>query len=137
MGRILAIDYGTKRTGLAATDPLQIISSPLTAIPTHELIDYLKRYFEKEDVDTVVVGWPTKDDGSPTNNTKNVEAFVNRFRKVFPSMDIVLHDEWNTSNMAMSSMIAGGMKKKDRRNKLNVDKLSAAIILQNYMESKA
>lgn len=135
MGRFLAIDYGTKRTGIAVTDPLKIICSPLTGIRTHELFDFLSDYFKKEEVERVIVGWPTKDDGSPTNNTANVEAFVNRFKKVFPGMDLVLHDEWNTSNMAMESMIAGGMKKKNRRDKLTVDKLSATIILQNYMES--
>lgn len=135
MGRYLAIDFGSKRTGIAVTDPLKIICSPLTGVRSHELFDFLKNYFDKEEVEKVIVGWPTRDDGSDTSNTQNVRAFVNRFRKIFPDMELVLHDEWNTSNMAISSMIAGGMKKKDRRNKLNVDKMSATIILQNYMES--
>ncbi len=136
MARLLAIDFGTRRTGLAVTDPDQIIATALDAIPTHTLENYLKDYFEKETVSTVIVGWPTKDDGSPTNNTPHVEAFVNRFKKIFPNMDVVLHDEWNTSNMAMQSMIMGGSSKKSRRNKLNIDKVSAVIILQSYMESR-
>lgn len=136
MGRILAVDYGTKRTGLAVTDPLQIIATPLEGLRTHDLFDFLENYFRKEDVEKVVVGYPTRDDGSPTSNTPHVEAFVNRFKKVFPSIPLALQDEWNTSNDAVRSMIAGGTKKKNRRNKLNVDVMSATIILQAYMESE-
>ena len=136
MGRILSIDYGAKRSGIAATDPLRIIASPVTALETQHLIEFLTSYFQQETVDEVVVGWPTQDDGSPTNNTPLVQAFVNRFKKLFPNMPVVLHDEWNTSNMAMSAMIAGGLKKKDRRNKLTIDKVSAVLILQSYLNSK-
>jgi putative Holliday junction resolvase len=137
MGRILAIDYGTKRTGLAVTDPLQIISSPLAGIPSIELIGFLTKYFSQEPVERVVVGWPTKDDGSNTNNTQNVLAFINLFKKKFPDMPVVLQDEWGTSKMAIKSMIAGGVKKKDRRDKNLVDKVAAVLILQSYMETTA
>ncbi len=137
MGRLLSIDYGTKRSGIAVSDPLQIIATPLRAVKTHELFDFLTDYFREETVDEVVVGWPTKDDGSPTNNTPQVEAFVNRFKKVFPDMKLLLHDEWNTSRLAVQSMVQAGVKKKDRRKKMNIDKTSAVIILQSYMESKA
>ncbi|MBV6647614.1 MAG: Holliday junction resolvase RuvX [Cyclobacteriaceae bacterium] len=135
MARILAIDYGAKRTGLAVTDPLQIISSPLEGVHTHILFDFLKGYFGQEEVEKVVVGWPTQDDGSDTNNTPLVRAFVNRFKKLFPTMEVVLHDEWGTSKMAMQSMIAAGAKRKDRRKKINVDKVSATLILQSYLEA--
>jgi len=135
MPRILAIDYGAKRTGLAATDPLGMIASPLEVIPSHTLEEYLKRYFEREDVSRVVIGMPKNTDGSDTNATALVQAFINRFKKVFPQMELILHDERFTSKMALDAMIAGGMKKKDRRNKGNVDKVSATIILQSYLES--
>ncbi len=135
MPRILAIDYGTKRTGLAVTDPLGIIATPLDMVPSHTLEEFLKKYFTNEDVGTVVVGMPCKMDGSATNATPLVQAFVNRFKKVFPSMQLILHDERFTSKMAMDAMISGGMKKKDRREKGNVDKVSATIILQSYLES--
>ncbi|MEO9482488.1 MAG: Holliday junction resolvase RuvX [Ekhidna sp.] len=135
MSRILAIDYGAKRTGLAVTDPLGIIASALDVVPTHTLENFLKVYFQKEEVSRVVIGMPINTDGSPTNATPLVQAFINRFRKVFPAMELILHDERFTSKMAMDAMIAGGMKKKDRRNKGNVDKVSATIILQSYLES--
>ena len=135
MPRILAIDYGAKRTGLAVTDALGIIASPLEVIPSHTLEHFLKSYFAKEEVSAVVIGMPKNTDGSDTNATPLVQAFVNRFRKVFPSRELILHDERFTSKMAMDAMIAGGMKKKDRREKGNVDKVSATIILQSYLES--
>ncbi len=134
MARLLAIDYGTKRTGLAVSDPLQIIASPLTAVRTHELMSFIEDYVQKEDVESFVVGWPTKDDGSPTNNTRHVDVFVKALKKKFPHIALALQDEWNTSNMALESMIKGGVKKKDRRNKMNIDKTSAVLILQAYME---
>ncbi len=136
MGRLLAIDYGTKRTGLAVSDPLGIIAQPLKGIPSHELIEFLEKYFASESVDKVIVGWPTNDDGSPTNNTPNVEAFLNRFRKVFPNMQVVLQDEWGSSKRAMEGLILSGTKKKNRRKKLNVDQASAVIILQDYMQEQ-
>lgn len=137
MPRILAIDYGAKRTGLAATDSLCIIASALDVVATHTLENYLKTYFEKEEVSKVVIGMPKNTDGSDTNATPLVQAFINRFRKVFPEKELILHDERFTSKMALDAMIAGGMKKKDRRNKGNIDKVSATIILQSYLESIA
>ncbi len=135
MSRILAIDYGAKRTGLAVTDPLGIIASPLDFVPSHTLEDFLVKYFEKEPVDKVVIGMPKNTDGSDTNATSLVQAFVNRFKKVFPMKELILHDERFTSKMALDAMIAGGMSKKNRREKGNVDKVSATIILQSYLES--
>lgn len=135
MPRILAIDYGAKRTGLAVTDPIGIIASPLDVIPSHQLESFLKDYFIKENVEKVVIGMPKNTDGSDTNATPLVQAFINRFKKVFPAKELILHDERFTSKMAMDAMIAGGMKKKDRQNKGNVDKVSATIILQSYLES--
>ncbi|MEQ9304787.1 MAG: Holliday junction resolvase RuvX [Marinoscillum sp.] len=137
MARIVAIDYGAKRTGLAVTDPLGMIASPYDTIPTHTLMDFLKAYFEKEEVSEVVIGMPKNTDGPPTNATPLVEAAVNRFRKLFPNKKLFLHDERFTSKMALDAMIAGGSKKKDRQNKGNIDKVSAAIILQSYLESNS
>ncbi len=135
MPRILAIDYGAKRTGLAVTDPIGIIASPLDYIPSHELESFLKGYFEKEDVEKVIIGMPKNLDGSDTNATPIVQSFVNRFKKVFPTKELILHDERFTSKMAQDAMLTGGMKKKDRQEKGNVDKISATIILQSYLES--
>ncbi|XOV92094.1 MAG: Holliday junction resolvase RuvX [Bacteroidota bacterium] len=138
MARILAVDYGSKRSGIAVTDPLCIIASPLTTVHSGQLMDFLKNYFEKEDVQEVVFGWPTKLDGSDTNATPLVQAAINRFRKLFPDKPLFLHDEKFTSKMALHSMIEAGSKKKDRREKEgNIDKVSATIILQSYLESKA
>ena len=135
MPRILAIDYGAKRTGLAVTDPIGIIASALDVIPSHTLESYLTDYFKKEEVSKVVIGMPKNTDGSDTNATPLVQAFINRFKKVFLEKELILHDERFTSKMALDAMIAGGMKKKDRRNKGNIDKVSATIILQSYLES--
>lgn len=135
MPRILAIDYGAKRTGLAVTDPLQIIASPLDGVKTHDLENYLREYLQKEQVEKVVLGYPLDDNDQPTNNTPLVEAFANRFRKIFPKVPLILQDEWSTSKMAVQSMIAAGTKKKQRREKLNVDQVSATLILKAYLES--
>ena len=136
MARILAIDYGAKRTGIAVTDPLCIIATALDTIPSHTLMDFLKSYFEKEEVSEVVIGMPRNSNGTPTDATPLVEATVNRFRKLFPEKKLFLHDERFTSKMALDAMIAGGSKKKDRRNKGNIDTISATIILQSYLEAK-
>ncbi len=136
MARIMAIDYGAKRTGIAVTDPLCIIASPLTTVHSGKLMDFLKDYFLKEEVQEVVFGWPTKVDGTVTNATPLVQAATNRFKKLFPDKPLFLHDERFTSKMALEAMIAGGSKKKDRRNKENIDKVSATIILQSYLASK-
>ena len=135
MPRILAIDYGAKRTGIAVTDPLGIIASPLDFVPTRELETFLSNYFETEEVDKVVVGMPKKLDGRETNATSLVRSFVNRFKKIFPTKELILHDERFTSKIALHAMIVGGVKKKDRQIKGNIDKVSAAVILQSYLES--
>lgn len=136
MGRLLAFDFGTKRTGLAVSDPLQIIATALTTVRTHELMDFIDDYLRREEVETFVVGWPTQDDGSPTSNTPHVESFIKKLQKKFPTINVILQDEWNTSNLALQSMIAGGVKKKDRRDKGRIDMTSAVLILQAYMEGK-
>lgn len=136
MGRILAIDFGLKRTGLAVTDSLQIIANGLETVPTHTLLDYLKSYFDREVVDKVVIGMPKNLDSTDTDSTHGVRVLIKHFRKKFPDMPIIEHDERFTSQLAMQAMIAGGMSKKDRRVKGTVDRVSATIILQSYMESQ-
>jgi len=135
MGRILAIDYGNKRTGLAITDPLRIIATPLDTVRTHLLLQYLKEYFSREDVTEVVLGYPTQLDQSETDVTRNVKSLELQLRGIFSDKAIHLHDERFTSKMALSAMITGGMKKKERRIKGNIDRVSATIILQSYLES--
>jgi putative Holliday junction resolvase len=137
MGRILAIDFGLKRTGIAVTDSLQIIANGLDTVPTHTLLAYLHTYFTKERVVKVVIGMPKNLDNSDTDSTAGVRFFIKSFKKKFPEMPLEEHDERFTSKLAMQAMIAGGMSKKDRREKGTVDRVSATIILQSYMESKA
>jgi RNAse H domain protein, YqgF family len=137
MGRILAIDYGKKRTGLAVTDPLRIIANGLATIPTSDIFDYLTQYVAKESVDQLVIGKPIQPNGRPSENLARVENFVNRWRKLHPEMPIDYYDERFTSVIAHQAMIAGGVKKKTRReDKGLVDEISATIILQDYMRSK-
>lgn len=137
MGRIIAIDLGTKRTGIAVTDPLQILANPLETIETSRLLDFLKSYMTKEAVDTIVLGLPTRLDGSANEMTPRVMDLKGTLEKHFPTKKIELVDERFTSKMAMQSMIAMGSKKKDRKEKSgNLDKVSAAIILQSYLEKK-
>ena len=136
MGRILAIDYGTKRVGLAVTDPLQIISSPLDTIHSKDVIAFLKEYDQTEGIEAFVLGMPKKLDNTDTNATPLVRQFQKLLKKNFPEKAVYLHDERFTSKMALDAMIAGGSKKKDRKEKGNIDKVSAAIILQSYLESK-
>ena len=137
MGRILAIDYGKKRTGLAVTDPLRIIANGLATIPTSDIFDYLTQYVTKESVDQLVIGKPIQPNGRPSENLARVENFVNRWRKLHPEMPIDYYDERFTSVIAHQAMIAGGVKKKTRReDKGLVDEISATIILQDYMRSK-
>jgi putative Holliday junction resolvase len=135
MPRILAIDYGAKRTGLAVTDPSKIIASALETVPTDKLLEYLKKYTQNEAVEAFVVGMPKNLDGTTTDGTAYVERFVIELKNIFPEIAIHLHDERFTSKMAMQTMIAGGMKKKNRQIKGNIDKISAVIILQSFMES--
>ncbi len=135
MPRILAVDLGTKRTGLAVTDPLRMLANPLETIETSRLIDYLKSYCAREEVDTIVLGMPTKLNGQPNEMTPRVLVMQDELRRVFPDKNIQLIDERYTSKMALQSMIAMGSKKKDRKEKAgNLDKVSAAIILQSYLE---
>ncbi|WP_075349846.1 Holliday junction resolvase RuvX [Algoriphagus marinus] len=135
MPRILAIDLGTKRTGLAVTDSLKMLANPLETIPTATLISYLKSYCIKEDVDTLVLGYPIRLNGADNEMTPKVMAMKGQLEKLFPDKKIELIDERFTSKMAMQSMIAMGSKKKDRKEKAgNLDKVSAAIILQSYLE---
>ena len=136
MGRILAIDYGTKRTGLAVTDPLKIISTALETVETSTLVDYLKKYFQREPVDEVVIGMPKQLNNLDSDTAPAVRAFVEIFKKTFPDKPIYLADERFTSALAKRAMIDGGMSKKQRQVKSNVDKISATIILQAYMESR-
>ena len=136
MGRIVAIDYGTKRCGLAVTDPGQIIASPLETVLTHELMNYLQTYFEKEEVELLVVGHPRQMDHSESESMKQIRFFVGAFKKRFKKIPVEWMDERFTSRLAMDAMVAGGMKKSDRKVKGNVDRVSAAIILQSFMEKR-
>lgn len=136
MGRILAIDYGTKRTGIAVTDPLRIIATALETVETSGLIEFLKKYFQREGVDEVVIGMPKQMNNQDSEISPAVRKFVELFKNTFPEKPISLADERFTSSMAHRTMIDGGMSKKNRQVKGNVDKISATIILQSYMESK-
>lgn len=133
MGRIIAIDYGMKRVGVAVTDPLRLIATPLATIDTKEIVDFLKRYIAKEEVDILVVGMPKHLNNTASTMTIIVTKFVRKLRKDFPNQQIIPHDERYTSKLAAASMIEGGSTKKDRRNKANLDKLSATIILQSFL----
>jgi len=134
LGRIVALDIGRKRTGIAMTDPLRIIASPMETIPTHKVIEYLTELFQKETIDILVVGYPRQMNNTPSEAVNYIKPVINSIKKRFPEMPIELVDERFTSKMALQAMIDGGMKKKDRQEKSNVDKISAAIILQSYME---
>ncbi|TDE13753.1 Holliday junction resolvase RuvX [Dyadobacter psychrotolerans] len=136
MPRILAIDYGAKRTGLAVTDPLQIIATALETVRTHDLLDFLKKYALSESVEAFVVGMPRRLDNTDSDNAPRVQSFVKLLKKSFPDTPVHTHDERFTSSMALQSMIASGTKKSDRREKGNIDKISATIILQSFMESR-
>lgn len=133
MPRILGIDYGTKRTGVAVTDPLKMIASPLDTIDTHQLLPYIHRYLKNKEVEHIVIGLPKSLNNEPTDATKAVEKFAKRLKSQI-AIPITFVDERFTSKMAFQAMIDGGMKKKNRRNKSNIDKLSATIILQSYLE---
>jgi len=134
LSRIIAIDYGNKRTGVAVSDPGQMIASPLETVLTHDLMHFLQAYFEKEAVDLLVVGHPRQMDHSDSESMKQIRFFVSAFKKRFDQIPVKWMDERYTSKMAMDAMVAGGMKKSERRVKGNLDKISAAIILQSYLE---
>lgn len=136
MARILSIDYGKKRTGLAVTDPLQIIAGGLATVATSELFDYLQAYVAREPVERIVIGEPRQPNGQPSENLQRVQQFVNRWRKAVPQIPIEYYDERFTSVLAHQAMIDGGLKKKARQDKALVDEISATIILQDYLRSR-
>lgn len=136
MSRILAIDYGKKRTGIAVTDPMQIIANGLITVPTHTLMDFLINYVQKEQVERIIIGHPKQMNNEDSENMKNIVPFMNQLKKKMPQMPVELVDERFTSVLAHQAMLTGGLKKKDRQNKALVDEISATIILQSYMESR-
>lgn len=136
MPRILAIDYGQKRTGLAVTDELQIIASGLATVPSETVLTFLKDYFNKEEVTKVLIGEPKQMNGEPSQSAAIITDFVTRFSKAFPEMKVIRVDERFTSKMAFQSMIDSGLKKKQRQNKALLDEISATIMLQDYLTRK-
>jgi putative Holliday junction resolvase len=136
MARILAIDYGKKRTGLAVTDVLQLIANGLTTVPTTTLMDFILDYVKREPVERIVVGLPKQMNNEPSENMARITPFVNRLRKVLPDIPVEYVDERFTSVLAHQAMLDGGLKKKDRQRKELVDEISATIILQSYMDSR-
>ena len=135
MGRILSIDYGKKRTGLAVTDPLRIIASALTTVESKELEKYLADYFSKNDVDIIVLGKPSQMNGQPSETMRYIEPLAGRLRHAYPDKEVVLYDERFTSVLAHRTMLESGIGKMARRDKAVVDRISATIILQSYMDS--
>lgn len=136
MGRILGIDYGRKRTGIAATDTLQIVANAVATVPTHTLMQWIKEYTARETVDKIVIGLPTQMNGQQSESMKYITPFVNRLRKELPTIQVVMSDERFTSTIAHRAMIDGGMKKTDRRDKAQVDRIAATIILNDYLQSR-
>jgi len=134
MGRVMAIDYGRKKSGIAVTDPMQIIANGLTTVASHELFDFIINYMKEEEVETIVVGHPTQNSGEDSESMKYIQPFVNRLKNKLPHIPVVWVDERFTSKIAFQAMIDGGLKKKARRDKELVDKVSATIILQTYLE---
>jgi putative Holliday junction resolvase len=136
MGRILAIDYGTKRTGVAVSDPLRLIAGGLETVPTHNLMKWLAQYTTTESVDIIVVGKPTRMDGSPSESFAHVEPLFRKLQKEFPAQQVVWFDERFTSVIAHRAMFEGGLGKMARRDKALVDRVSATLILQSFMDSR-
>lgn len=136
MGRILALDYGTKRTGIAVTDELQLIASGLTTVDTKELMAFLKDYFCIEKVELILVGQPKQKDGTDSDVEKYILEFIVNFKKLFPDLEVKRVDERFTSKLAFKTMIDSGLKKKQRQNKALIDEISATIILQDYLYNK-
>ena len=135
MGRVLSIDYGKKRTGIAVTDPLKIIANGLTTVETSILMDFLNDYLKKESVERIVVGWPRQANGEDSENMKRIRPFVQRISKLWPNVLVELFDERYTSVLAHQTILASGIGKKARQNKALVDEISATIILQGWMEA--
>jgi len=136
MGRILSIDYGNKRVGLAVTDPLKIIATRLTTVAANDIWDYLADYFKREEVEQVLVGYPKQLNNEPSEAIRYINPFLKKFQLVYPEMPLKLMDERFTSKMAFQTMIDAGVKKKDRQNKATIDGVSATIILQSYLEEQ-
>ncbi|MBP1639396.1 MAG: Holliday junction resolvase [Bacteroidetes bacterium] len=136
MGRLLAIDYGQKRVGIAVTDVLRITANGLTTVPVAQIFDFLTNYFLNEPVDKVIVGLPRQMNNQPSESMRYITPFVNGFKKRFPSMEIEMYDERFTSVLAHKAMLDGGLKKKARQDKALVDQISATILLQSYLESR-
>lgn len=136
MARLLSIDYGKKRTGLAVTDPLQIIAGGLATVSTSELFAFLQDYVRRETVERIVIGEPRQADGSPSENLERVKQFVNRWKRALPDIPIEFYDERFTSVLAHRAMLDGGLRKKARQNKALVDEISATILLQDYMRAQ-
>ncbi len=136
MSRILALDYGGKRTGIASTDPLQIIASPLITVQTEDLMDYLTKYVAQEDVSELVVGQPTRHDGSFSSIEKYILEFIEKFKKKFPAIVVHRINEMYSSKDAMQALIASGVKKKDRRDKKLLDSTAATLLLQEFLYDK-
>ena len=136
MGRVLSIDYGNKRVGLAVTDPLQMIATRLTTVSAEEIWTFLSEYFEREPVELVVVGYPKQMNNQPSESIRYINPFLKKFQLKYPDMPLKLMDERFTSKLAFQTMIDAGVKKKDRQNKATIDGVSATIILQSYLEGK-
>ncbi|MDO9339378.1 MAG: Holliday junction resolvase RuvX [Bacteroidales bacterium] len=137
MGRILAIDYGTKRIGLAVTDPLQIFASPLNTVSPNEFDNFISGYLKTEEVEAFVIGYPVQMNNLPSESVKYINPFIKKLKKAFPEKHIHLVDERFTSQMALRTMIDGGVKKRDRQDKSMVDKISASIILQSFLDNRS
>ena len=136
MGRILALDYGTKRVGVAVTDPMQIIASPYSTINTSQLENFLNEYLKKEIVDEFVIGYPVQMNNKPSESVKYIDPFLNRLKKLYPGKPVHLIDERFTSKIALQTIIDGGVKKMARRDKTLADKISASLILQAFLEKR-
>ncbi len=135
MGRLMSIDFGQKRVGIAVTDPLQIIANGLDTIPSAKIWDFLNEYLTKEQIDCFIVGYPKKLNNEDSESIKFIDPFIKKLKKTYPSIKVELFDERFTSKIAFQTMIDGGLKKKQRQNKALIDKISATIILQNYLDS--
>jgi putative holliday junction resolvase len=137
MGRIIGIDYGLKRIGLAVTDPLGIFASPLTTVSPSQFEEFIKDYMKSNEVDAFVIGYPVQMNNMPSETVTQINPFIKRLRKIYPEISIYLADERFTSQIALRTMIDGGVKKKDRQDKSMIDKISASIILQSYLDNKS
>ncbi len=137
MGRLLSIDYGRKRCGIAVTDSLQIVATGLTTVATHTLVDFVKRYVSAEPVDRIIVGHPTDMHGNESESMRYITPGINRLKKELPDIEVEFYDERFTSVLAHRSMLESGMKKSDRRDKAVVDEISATILLNDYLQSKS